>query len=470
LATRARIVLWHAQGRARKEIGPLAGVSLPTADRWVRRYRGHGLAGLQERKPGGPRAQVPSQVRSRILALSRTTPPRDTGLSHWSCQLLADYLARTEGITVSWHYIAKPWRAEGLQPHRSSTYKAGRDPAFAAKVADVVGLYLDPPGGAVVLPIDEKTQIQALDRTQPLFPPDTRVPHGPVRRTHAGGAPGGGWVVCAECVSVDAADFCGTILYAGRRNHPRHGRVEVFGYQNTAMNLAAGPNAMLLHLPARHVTSRQFLEVGRARSVLRNMADALTPASAGRALNDDVNAMTVDARVEVFEHDIYTIVLAQSAAHIPQALARVPPHKRPALNPQLFAFNTDLFPQHTIALCCFDNALAAQAKPLLWYEPADRDRLVLPAIDCHTGAVPDLRALVEPDHWVIFGSDHAPDGWGQPVTYGKDARRQLREFLPTRVTGAYFAGTPLPNGDFAITHDDLLRGNLDRIERIRPSH
>jgi transposase len=181
LATRARIVLWHAQGRARKDIGPLAGVSLPTVDRWVSRYAEHGLAGLAQNKPGGPRAQVPSQVRSRILALSRTTPPQESGLSHWSCRLLADYLARTEGITVSWHYIAKLWREQGLQPNRSSTYKASRDPAFAAKVADVVGLYLDPPGGAVVLSIDEKTQIQALDRTQPLLPIDFGATE---KRTH----------------------------------------------------------------------------------------------------------------------------------------------------------------------------------------------------------------------------------------------------------------------------------------------
>ena len=172
VATRARIVLWHAEGRARKDIGPLAGVSLPTVDRWVRRYAEHGVAGLLDHKPGGARVQVAPEVRARVLALSRATPPVDTGLSHWSSRLLADYLKRAEGVSVSWHYIAKLWREQGLAPHRTGTFKASRDPAFAAKVADVVGLYLDPPGGAVVLSIDEKTQIQALDRTQPLLPID----------------------------------------------------------------------------------------------------------------------------------------------------------------------------------------------------------------------------------------------------------------------------------------------------------
>ena len=83
---------------------------------------------------------------------------------------MADYVGRTEKTYVSHHYVAKLWRENGLKPHRQGTFKVSRDPAFAEKVADIVGLYLDPPGGAVVLSIDEKTQIQALDRTQPTLP------------------------------------------------------------------------------------------------------------------------------------------------------------------------------------------------------------------------------------------------------------------------------------------------------------
>src|SRR5205823_5310519 len=79
-------------------------------------------------------------------------------------------ITRTEGVYVSYHYVAKLWRQSRIKPHQSGTFKVSKDPAFAEKVADVVGLYLDPPGGAVVLSIDEKTQIQALDRTQPLLP------------------------------------------------------------------------------------------------------------------------------------------------------------------------------------------------------------------------------------------------------------------------------------------------------------
>jgi hypothetical protein len=83
---------------------------------------------------------------------------------------MAAFVKRTEGVYVSHHYVAKLWRENGLKPHRTGTFKVSRDPAFAEKIGDIVGLYLDPPGGAVVLSMDEKMQIQALDRTQPALP------------------------------------------------------------------------------------------------------------------------------------------------------------------------------------------------------------------------------------------------------------------------------------------------------------
>jgi transposase len=170
VATRARIVLWRAEDRQKKDIAVLAGVSRPTVDLWLDRYQTHGIAGLLDRPRGAGREQVPVSVRARILALSRTSPPASTGLSHWSSREMARFITRTEGVYVSHHYVAKLWRDNKIKPHRQGTFKVGKDPAFAEKVADIVGLYLDPPGGAVVLSIDEKTQIQALDRTQPLLP------------------------------------------------------------------------------------------------------------------------------------------------------------------------------------------------------------------------------------------------------------------------------------------------------------
>ena len=176
---RARIVLWYAQNRPKKEIAAMAGVSRPTVDLWLSRYESDGIAGLLDRKRGAPREQVPARIRARILAATRSVRPQ--GLSHWSSREMVKFIARTEHVNVSYHYVAKLWRETGLKPYRQGTFKLSRDPRFAEKVADVVGLYLDPPGGAVVLSIDEKTQVQALDRTQPLLPIDFGVTE---KRTH----------------------------------------------------------------------------------------------------------------------------------------------------------------------------------------------------------------------------------------------------------------------------------------------
>jgi transposase len=181
VAARARIVLWHNEGRRKKDIAVLAGVSRPTVDLWLGRYAEEGAAGLLDRSHAAPREQVPARIRARVLALSRSSPPAETGLSHWSTRELAAYIARTDGVRVSHHWIALLWRANSLKPHRQGTFKVSKDPAFAAKVADIVGLYLQPPGRAVVLSIDEKTQIQALDRTQPLLPLDFGMTE---QRTH----------------------------------------------------------------------------------------------------------------------------------------------------------------------------------------------------------------------------------------------------------------------------------------------
>jgi transposase len=147
VATRARIVLWCAEGRLKKQVAVLAGVSRPTVDLWLGRYEVEGIAGLVDRSHAAPREQVPARVRARILAATRMSPPADTGLSHWSSREMAAFIKRTEGVSVSHHYVAKLWRENGLKPHRQGTFKVSRDPAFGEKVADIVGLYLDPPGG-----------------------------------------------------------------------------------------------------------------------------------------------------------------------------------------------------------------------------------------------------------------------------------------------------------------------------------
>ncbi|MFI9250020.1 hypothetical protein [Streptomyces sp. NPDC053069] len=272
------------------------------------------------------------------------------------------------------------------------------------------------------------------------------------------------------CISTGEAAFSGTILYCGRQHHPVHGLIHVMGYQNTAVNLADGPNAMLLHLPTRQLTAEQFISVGRSGDVLQRMVAAVETADAE---DDGIAWMGADPQpVQVFEYDVYTVLLASDPTLVPAALQRVPPHRRPALHPDLLRFYADSFPDHTIAVCCFDNADAQRARPLLlWYPPLDPDRLVLPALDSHTGGPPDLDAEVPVDHWVLLSTDRGPSGWGVALDHPRTMRHSLRAFLPGTVVGRHYSrGRSLPNGDFAISHEDLLAGDLDRIERLRPAH
>lgn len=172
VSARAQMVLWHAEGCTFAEIARSAGTSKPTAALWIERYEQGGIDALEDRKPTGRPRSVPGQVRSRIIALTRSGPPAHTGLTHWSSREMARYLKRHEGISVSHNFISELWLEKDLKPHRQGTFKVSRDPDFAAKVIDIVGLYLDPPAAAVVLSVDEKSQVQALARTQPMLPLD----------------------------------------------------------------------------------------------------------------------------------------------------------------------------------------------------------------------------------------------------------------------------------------------------------
>jgi transposase len=136
-------------------------VSKPTVIAWKKRYAAGGIAGLQDRpKPGRP-AQVDEVA---VVLATLEPPPERLGMTHWSSRLLAAEL----GISNVW--VARIWRKWGLQPWRRQTFKFSTDPQLEAKIRDVVGLYLNPPDKAVVLSVDEKSQIQALDRTAPILP------------------------------------------------------------------------------------------------------------------------------------------------------------------------------------------------------------------------------------------------------------------------------------------------------------
>lgn len=160
-ALRARIVLASAAGEGTSTLAGRLGVSRPTVIAWRQRYRQGGIAALAD----APRSGRPKVVdEAEILARTLEAPPPSLGVTHWSTRLLA------AEVGVGDATVARCWRRYGLQPWRRETFKFSTDPELEAKVRDVVGLYLDPPQKAVVLCVDEKSQIQALDRTAPILP------------------------------------------------------------------------------------------------------------------------------------------------------------------------------------------------------------------------------------------------------------------------------------------------------------
>ena len=173
LALRARIVLLAADGLGNTAIATELGIAKHTVGKWRERFARHRADGLlDEPRPGAPRRIADEQVAELV---DRTLAARPEGATHWSLRSMA----KASGLSVS--SVGRIWRAFGLQPHRAETFKLSTDPLFADKVRDIVGLYLAPPERALVLCVDEKSQVQALDRTQPLLP---LRPGQAERRTH----------------------------------------------------------------------------------------------------------------------------------------------------------------------------------------------------------------------------------------------------------------------------------------------
>src|SRR5262245_22610027 len=174
VALRAHLILRAAAGRSNHALAKELGISRPTVLLWRQRYIAAGVAGLLKDapRPGRKKRIGPAQVEAIVNATLQTTPPDAT---HWSVRTLAK---RQRVGPATLHRI---WQAHNLQPHRVETFKLSRDPEFVRKLRDIVGLYLNPPAHALVLSVDEKSQIQALDRTQPILP---LRPGGPARQTH----------------------------------------------------------------------------------------------------------------------------------------------------------------------------------------------------------------------------------------------------------------------------------------------
>jgi transposase len=226
LAQRARIVLACASGQSNGGVATALGVTRQTVGRWRQRFVTRRVDGLlDEPRPGAPRKITDAAV-ERVVRLTLESTPREA--THWSTRVMA------KRCGISQTAVSRIWRAFALQPHRVETFKLSRDPLFIEKVRDIVGLYLHPPDKALVLCVDEKTQIQALDRTQPVLP---LRPGQAERRTH------------------DYARYGTTTLFAALNAksgqvigefHQRHRAVEFRQFLNTID--AAVPASLEVHL------------------------------------------------------------------------------------------------------------------------------------------------------------------------------------------------------------------------------
>jgi transposase len=246
--SRARIVLRAAQGATNREIAREVGTSEVAVGRWRTKFARDGLAGLADRPRTGRPRQVGEDTVNRVIAKTLEPPP--AGESHWSVRRLAE---ETGLAPASVHRI---WRQHRLRPHQTRTFKYSTDPELAAKVIDICGLYLDPPEGALVLCVDEKTQIQALDRTQPILPIRPGLPEG---RTHDYRRHGTTSLYAAlEIASGQVLTEC----------HPRHRAAEFLGFcRRIVREHPAGELHIVLDNSSTHSTPEVTRWLARHRRV-----------------------------------------------------------------------------------------------------------------------------------------------------------------------------------------------------------
>ena len=300
------------------------------------------------------------------------------------------------------------------------------------------------------------------------------------------------------CCSLAPAEFSKTIVFAGEAKHGRK-TVHVNGYQNTAQHLGhhrspsiemlkrrflgevgapkpaateASGNAMIIPIPAkpRTMSPKNLVSSEDCPNILENMAAAVRSLNRRETLSADslIGAKLATRGVQIFEHDIYTVVLADDARKIPAALRRLPPSKRPPLNDEVFSAYAKWYPKWTVAVCCFTNEEAARAKPLLWwYEPMNRKQLFIPGLDSHTGGVPDLQGRAKRDH-VMAVSSCSMTG-GAAVRYGSRERLSTDAalFMPPQVIGAEMRNED-PNCDWYCSVADVRKGTFHPLRLIPP--
>jgi transposase len=320
LAQRSRIVLLAAEGLKNTEIAERLGISRNMATTWRARFAAQRLDGLlDEPRPGRPRTITDDKVEEVIVKTLESTP-RDA--THWSTRSMA----REVGLTQS--AVLRIWRAFGLQPHRQETWKLSKDPQFIAKVRDVVGLYLHPPERAVVLCVDEKSQIQALDRTAPILP---LLPGVPERATHD--------YKRAGTSSLYAALDLTTGKVIGRL-HSRHRAIEFKKFLHTIDREV--PDELTVHLVLDNSSTHKTPAIQRWLAAHPRFVLHFTPTSSSwlnlverwfaelttkklrRGAHRSVGALNADIRawIDTWNHNPRAFVWTKTADQILDSIAR----------------------------------------------------------------------------------------------------------------------------------------------------
>lgn len=291
------------------------------------------------------------------------------------------------------------------------------------------------------------------------------------------------------CCSVAKAELTNTRGYVGVAK--KNGKtVHILAYQNDVQNLAPGGNAMLLPIPARpgSMTDANLIDTSAHSRFLDDIVVSVIPPPPSLKKSEGATCGTdaFQAAIQVFNKGIYTVVLADHARDIPSALGRVPREKRPPINSELFKAYDKWYPGYTFALCCFNNTGLEKADPLFWwYEPMNPRKLFFPAVDCHTGKVPDLRASVKVDHALIVSlPEYNPKmprsfdllgglfGWSpnlpiREIQYSDRFQSEIQKLLPQFAMGKEFR-TMMKQGDFVFNLSDLEKGEFAPSRDLPP--
>lgn len=262
------------------------------------------------------------------------------------------------------------------------------------------------------------------------------------------------------CISNSKADFSATKGYIGEAQTKEHGLVHVLGYQNSVKNKVDGPNAMILHFPAKELMGKNnVIDLGdKGKGYLKDLCEKFEEKSRGLTKGVYTNF----AKVEIFETGIYTVVISNKPSLINEALKEIPENKRPDINPELMLWYEKNYPGYSVAVCCFDAKEAKAEQLFWWYKPINEDELFFPAVDCHSGGLPQFNETVATDHMLTCAVlDFNPSAAN--VIKVKDLNdiyldEKNREFFSDKVMGNKHRVFNAVNGDFVIKKEDVRTG------------